>query len=543
MKQYEMFELSYIGKKPEESGAAVSQVSVDLAAEFTDAAGSRIVKGFYAGGGVYKIRFLPEHAGEVSYKVTGIISAEGKEICMPADTGRHGIVRAEGLHLKASDGTWFHSFGTTVYALCHQEASLTEETFKTLSENPFNKIRFCLFPKHYDYNVNDPEFLPFMVKEGKTYEYERGNTFNSAEFLSKKSEIWDVTRPNFAFWDAFEDKLKRLDGMGIQADLILFHPYDRWGFSYMPMEDNLIYLDYCLRRFSAFPNIWWSMANEYDLCKARTMEDWYAIEDFIAQNDPYHHLLSAHNCFKVYDFHRPAVTHCSVQKRTMNLVPEYFRTYGKPVLYDECVYEGNLKQTWGSLSGAEMMNRFWKVTVCGGYCTHGEVFLDMDMKNIDDAVLWWAKGGKLTGNSPVRIAFLREIIEEIGQPLECEESWLGKILRDDREQVPDRYEKCGEHNITLDMLYNKSDLIELARQADAEYDYHGHAGEDAYLYYYGNDCCARVDIYLPENHTYTVDVIDAWNMTRRRVMTGASGRTEVKLTGHEYMAVLAKIEK
>ena len=71
------------------------------------------------------------------------------------------------------------------------------------------------------------------------------------------------------------------------------------------MEDNLVYLDYLLRRFSAIPEMWWSMANEYDLCAAKTMEDWYAIEDFIVANDPYGHLLSNHNCFGFYDLRDP----------------------------------------------------------------------------------------------------------------------------------------------------------------------------------------------------------------------------------------------
>lgn len=38
----------------------------------------------------------------------------------------------------------------------------------------------------------------------------------------------------------------------------------------MPREDNLIYLDYLIRRLAAFPNVWWSLANEYDLCGAKT---------------------------------------------------------------------------------------------------------------------------------------------------------------------------------------------------------------------------------------------------------------------------------
>ena len=48
-------------------------------------------------------------------------------------------------------------------------------------------------------------------------------------------------------------------------------------------------------------------------CMQGAWKDWYEIEEFIAANDPYHHLLSNHNCFSFYDFTRPNITHCCVQ--------------------------------------------------------------------------------------------------------------------------------------------------------------------------------------------------------------------------------------
>ena len=52
------------------------------------------------------------------------------------------------------------------------------------------------------------------------------------------------------------------------------HPYDRWGFSDMGKEADDLYWRYCIARFSAYRNLWWSLANEYDLMKAKTLEDW-----------------------------------------------------------------------------------------------------------------------------------------------------------------------------------------------------------------------------------------------------------------------------
>ena len=64
-----------------------------------------------------------------------------------------------------------------------------------------------------------------------------------------------------------------LMNLGIEADLIVMHPYDRWGFSMMKAEDDNRYWKYVLARFSAYRNVWWSLANEYDLMHEKTLSD------------------------------------------------------------------------------------------------------------------------------------------------------------------------------------------------------------------------------------------------------------------------------
>lgn len=79
---------------------------------------------------------------------------------------------------------------------------------ESLERAPFNKVRFCAFPKHYDFNHNEPP----------VYAFERNADGG-----------WDVTRPCFAFWERLEAVLARMGKKGIQADLILFHPYSACG--------------------------------------------------------------------------------------------------------------------------------------------------------------------------------------------------------------------------------------------------------------------------------------------------------------------------
>ena len=425
---------------------------------------------------------------------------------------RHGMVRAVGTHFEYEDGTIFYPFGTTVYALAHQEESLIEKTLHTLKYSPFNKVRMCVFPKHYQYNNNEPQFYPFE-KNG--------------------DGSWNVERPCDDFWNHLEDIIHRLDDMEIECDLILFHPYDNWGFSQFSQPDNLIYLDYCIGRLGHMKNIWWSLANEYDLCLgSKSMEDWKEIEEFVAAHDPNHHLLSNHNCFIPWDVTRPNITHGSYQTKRFADIPNVINAYRKPIMVDECCYEGDLPEFWGCLSGEEMTARFWRAITSGAYCTHGETFMDDEQE-----IVWWAKGGELKGKSPERIQFLKDIVCELPSPLEPIITEAGTF-----DNLPDEVRKDLESQPmfqgfrrALDMMTEENRHIHFA----LEYCYAGHCGEEAYLNYYDQRCSAQDVMVLPKDKTYRIELIDTWNMTREVITENASGETKIHLPGRPYMAVLA----
>ncbi|MBR0463502.1 MAG: DUF5060 domain-containing protein [Clostridia bacterium] len=511
MQQYIPFELVY--RAPAPGG---SQASIDLTAVFSHGGYEKTVRGFYAGDGVYKVRFLPEETGVYTYRVSGVVSDEGQVVCGPSEG--HGLVKAEGCHFAFEDGTRYAPFGTTVYALCHQPDELMERTLETLKNAPFNKIRMCVFPKHYNFNQNDPEFYPF----------ERDADGG-----------WDVDRPCFAFWDRFEKICARIARMGIQIDLILFHPYDRWGFSRLGQKNNLVYLDYLLRRLSAWPCFWWSMANEYDLFFDWTADDWYGIERFIHQNDPYGHLLSNHNCFKPYDFSHPDVTHVCLQGINMHQGTALMERFGKPVVFDECCYEGDIDMEWGNISAHEMTNRFWKACAQGAYATHGETFYH------EDEILWWAKGGRLYGESPARIAFLREIVESLPGPLE---PWLEKsgwVPVDDEGRLdpsltPEERRRAEKTMMGLERVRATMTETQRADFAWKDAKYAGRCEDLAFIKYFAQQCLSYTTLRLPEDGTYAVELIDAWNMTREVVAEGVSGNVTLKMPGREGMALLAR---
>jgi len=391
VEQWGVFELTLQGPS-----SGNPYVDVQFSATFIQGERRITVPGFWDGGGTYKVRFSPPTTGEWHYETRSLVpELNGKSGAFTATEptqGNHGPVQVfNTFYFRYADGTPYHQFGTTCYAWVHQPTELQEQTLKTLASSPFNKIRFCVFPKSYAYNQNEPEMFPF----------EKGTNGK-----------FDFNRPNPEFWRHFEKRILDLQKLGIEADIILWHPYDRWGFANMSDEEDDRYLRYCIARLSAFRNVWWSLANEYDFMTAqppgrpgnKQWEDWDRFFSILQKEDPHQRLRSIHNGSKWYDHTKPWVTHASLQSSDMNGGVRFREKYRKPVIYDECRYEGNIPFGWGNLTAREMTQRFWLGTLSGCYVGHGETY-----KHPQD-ILWWSKGGVLHGESPKRIQWLKDFM-------------------------------------------------------------------------------------------------------------------------------------
>ena len=81
----------------------------------------------------------------------------------------------------------------------------------------------------------------------------------------------------------------------------------------MTAEADDRYLRYALARMSAYRNVWWSMANEFDLMKAKSAQDFDRFFHIVEQHDPVGHLRSVHYSHTMYDYSKPWVTHASLQ--------------------------------------------------------------------------------------------------------------------------------------------------------------------------------------------------------------------------------------
>jgi hypothetical protein len=465
-----------------------------------------IVDGFYDGDGLYKVRFMPSFPGHYTFSVEGSFlekEVEGTFLVIPASKGNHGPVRVAGTyHFAYEDGTPYYSIGTTCYVWELQNDERIAQTIESLEAARFNKIRFCIFPKHYDYNLGEPRSYPY---EGTPMD-SSVLTKENFSFYTRRTEgnHWDFFRFYPAHFRHIENCILELQRRGIEADIIVMHPYDRWGFSQMTREEDDLYWSYVLARFSAYRNVWWSLANEYDLMYCKTVDDWERYAALICEKDPYNHLRSIHNCYSFYDYRHPWVTHCSIQRQEPYLSAEYVtkwrEEYKKPVVLDEICYEGNLQYGWGSISSRELVRRFWEAACRGGYAGHGETLMN------PENVLWWSHGGKLQGESWKRLGFLYDIL--------CETPGLGLTF----------------HNLSWDCVCAVPEL-EKARQV-----------KSYYLIYLGYTCPAFKEYYFDDDTEFEVEVIDTWGMTieKRGI---CKGKIKVELPGREYMAVRLKKQK
>ncbi len=455
--------------------------------------------GFYDGDGVYKVRFMPSFEGEYSFETTGSFpeaESRGEFTVTAPSEGNHGPMRVVNqYHFAYEDGTPYYSVGTTCYAWVHQPEEVYRKTLEELDKGYFNKMRFCVFPKHYIHNFKDPQTFPY---EGTPVDHTLFNEDNMtfAGVRDFSGNHWDFTRFNPEHFRRIEGAILDLQKRGIEADLIVMHPYDRWGFSAMTREQDDLYWKYVIARFSAYRNLWWSLANEYDLLWAKKLEDWEHYADLLCKLDPYNHLRGVHNCMAFYDHSRPWVTHCSLQRqdlyRHVEYTDEYRTRWGKPIVWDEIAYEGNIDMGWGNISGQELTRRFWEASLRGGYAGHGETFVDEE-----NDILWWSHGGELHGESPERLQFLHSILEQTpGRGLK-----RAPGMFDETVGVPDGVDAGGYE-----------------------------------IHYYGFGRPSFRDYRKPEGESWKAEIIDTWNMTVEDAGVH-SGKFRLSLPGREYMAV------
>jgi Domain of unknown function (DUF5060)/Protein of unknown function (DUF4038)/Domain of unknown function (DUF5605) len=471
VEQWGMFELALAGPV---GGNPYKDVA--LAAVFRLEHRAVRVTGFYDGEGTYRVRFMPDAVGRWNYATESsakeLAGHTGEfECAAPVTPGNHGPVgTAHQFHFQYADGTPYFPFGTTSYAYLFAAEENAKASLSGMREAKFNKSRVCVLPKPLG---KGPQILPFPTNGAGADG--RGGTS-------------DLTRFNPAYFQLLERRLLELQKANVEADLILFHPYDAWGYKAMGAEADDFYLRYAIARLSAFRNVWWSIANEYDLVKSKTMSDWDRFFRITQAEDPYSHLRSIHHSRVIYDHSKAWCTHASLQSYDFEKSAERRAAWGKPIIYDEIQYEGDVDRRWGNLSAEEMTRRFWLAAVRGVYATHGEVFISETGESS------WSDAGRLRGESAARIAFLRALIEKIT-----------KVGLNEFEGA--YYLSAGTPNELM-------------------------------LYYFDYHRPARYDFPLPATANFSAMLIDPFAMTSTPVPGEFTGKSRIELTSKPYQAVL-----
>jgi hypothetical protein len=457
-------------------------VDIDFSARFTF--GHRTVEaaGFYDGDGIYKVRFSPDTVGRWSFETKSASQAldglAGTFDCTRAQPGNRGPVgTAHQFHFQYADGTPYFPFGTTCYSYGFAPAPLDTRTLDNLKQAGFNKVRMCLLPKPLGKRQLE---MPF--------EHIGSAATEDLADDGHSREQFDLARLNPAYFRHVEERIQALLDAQIQADVILFHPYDAWGFKSMGREADDRYLRYAVARLSAYRNVWWSIANEYDLVKSKSMTDWDRFFRIVQESDPHVRLRSIHHSRVVYDHSKPWCTHASLQEYDFKKSAARLAAWNKPVLYDEIQYEGNIARRWGNLSPEEMTWRFWRAIVNGVYATHGETYMAADGNPV------WSDAGELHGTSAARITFLRKLLEKTGT--------TGLIAAEDP--------------------------------------YYLNAGNPGalYLWYFDYHCVGEYEFPLPPNVSFKATLIDPWAMITSPIDGAFTGKSKIALPGKPYMAVL-----
>lgn len=473
VERWGVYELSLQGPS-----AGNPYLDVSLEAEFENGSHTIAVPGFYDGEGIYRIRFSPDRLGQWRYVTrsdeAALAGRRGSFACVEPSGDNHGPVRVVNVHyLEYSDGSPYYAVGTTAYQWTSVKQSVQERTLQTLASSPFNKIRMCVFPKRYSYgNDTEPWMLPFK----------------------RNGDENDPTQPNYEFFQNFDRRVRQLMNMGVQADVILFHPYDKWGYYKMGEAMNEQYVRYLVARLSAFRNVWWSLANEWDVPRIKEEIDWEGIGNLLHREDPHQRLRGIHNWYydesHFYDHSRPWITHVSAQSYFFFNAIKWRNQYRKPLLIDEMRYEGDVRSSWGNMNAQEMTSYFWKAGLSGAYGTHGDTF--RNDSDTETEVRWWAKGGTLMGQSPARIDFFKSIMEA-APVIEMKP----ELVRLTDEEVPNHIPDRNDGKLITALNNSVFTLLK----------------EGEYYLSYTEDAGRTIQLNLAGDTDYTLEEIDTWNMT------------------------------
>lgn len=344
-------------------------------------------------GAVFRIRFLPERAGEYAYSVTlhtpaGDSLSKGRFRATPSS--RRGLVRVDTAYpnhfVWAGTGEHFYWTGLTTYALMGwQDEGYIHSIIDRAARLKINRLRVTLNGPR----VPDASRWYEPVKPSEKFRFLFG-PWVAADPDNIANPQWDVNRYDVAYWQKFERVVRYARELDVVISVIFFLDgadagADPFGKPNRFSEAEQRYYRYGVSRLAAYSNVMWDITNEWHLFR----DAWWVerMGTLVKSLDPYKHLASCHGrgdfpwmlsewadfaMFQLWDedgAYAPMLKRRQAQAATGRPMPQINEEYG---------YEDHYPAKWGgnrrppARSADNRRRQAWEIAMAGCYQTTGE---------------------------------------------------------------------------------------------------------------------------------------------------------------------------
>jgi len=351
-----------------------------------------------AKGGVFKVRFCPTRPGR--WRLAGLeTNRPGFEPLATAVTcvaSRHpGFWLPDGRWYRRSNGSHPFILGNTHYTFLSRRDNRGRVCCDPVldirrSARYYKKVRFSLFGGRYP----DPTLKPFLDDAGRPSD--------DGRFAFRPNPAWFLRGVDPAVAEGFE--------RDVVCDLILCGPDTRESRSTLKYHPRP-WLRYVAARYGAYPNVWFCLANEWDIKDPRyTAEEIRGAGSYLRSCLAYPAPISVHGSPRRW---RPELNgswhdHVIIQYKVKRLpqaadaVLESFSLGGKkPVVNDENGYQGK----GDGFALGDVVEGCLGTFLGGGYPTTGEKFASKKGQ------YFWGGFDPEKHSATKHLAFLRRFLE------------------------------------------------------------------------------------------------------------------------------------
>jgi hypothetical protein len=350
---------------------AYTQVAVT--AVFTQGERTVRVAGFWDGERTWRVRWTPPADGTWRYRITANTADPGLQqqgrIRVTTGTTR-GFLRVDPTteRFVFADGTYPYLVGTTAYELVQQVrvgGTSWRDAFAGYAAHGIRKLRLLAYP--FPVNPDRPNPYP-----------------DSAPFVGDDHDRLDLNH-----WRALDEIVQTAHAQDLIIDLILFQNRRR---AFGTETQDTRYLRYALARYAAYPNLVWTVTNEWE-ATPKDESYWNRMGTILRAEDPW--MVAADGRMRPLSIHQISdptfdyvgsgwPTHAIIQYNhraglpygdqwgAASITPN--RGHGLPVINDEIGYLGESRNGI-TVDRAQQRRALWAIAASGGYTSIGDASL------------------------------------------------------------------------------------------------------------------------------------------------------------------------